>query len=183
VRGSEQAPRPCINAREQLLAADRCLMTNAVLCSCSLPPLRLKSCMLRAPRPPDPNPATPCHHHPSLPSPTAPCSINVDDMRVEEMTAAHYLAFKEKLVPPEDGEALAQGRCSGLVAWSWAGSRSAGCNLAIVLGCTINRQLCPRLLARRGAAGCVARGTSCLAAGWSRGYTLSSLACAQILPS
>ncbi|EFN59180.1 hypothetical protein CHLNCDRAFT_48488 [Chlorella variabilis] len=27
--------------------------------------------------------------------------ISVDDMRVEEMTAAHYLAFKEKLVPME----------------------------------------------------------------------------------
>lgn len=32
-------------------------------------------------------------------------SISVDDMRVEEMTAAHYLAFKEKLVPMEAGEA------------------------------------------------------------------------------
>ncbi len=31
-------------------------------------------------------------------------SITVDDMRVEEMTAAHYLAFKEKLVPMEAGE-------------------------------------------------------------------------------
>lgn len=28
----------------------------------------------------------------------------MDDMRVEEMTAAHYLAFKEKLVPMEAGE-------------------------------------------------------------------------------
>lgn len=50
-------------------------------------------------RPPHPSP-TPTH----LPSthPT-PCSISVDDMRVEEMTVAHYLAFKEKLVPMEAG--------------------------------------------------------------------------------
>jgi sucrose synthase len=32
--------------------------------------------------------------------------ITVEDMRVEEMTAAHYLAFKEKLVPMEAGEML-----------------------------------------------------------------------------
>lgn len=32
--------------------------------------------------------------------------ISVEDMRVEEMTAAHYLAFKEKLVPVDEGELL-----------------------------------------------------------------------------
>lgn len=35
--------------------------------------------------------------------------ISVDDMRVEEMTAAHYLAFKEKLVPMAEGEGGGQG--------------------------------------------------------------------------
>ncbi|GAB4822774.1 hypothetical protein N2152v2_009820 [Parachlorella kessleri] len=32
--------------------------------------------------------------------------INVEDMTVEELTPAHYLAFKEKLVPNEPGELL-----------------------------------------------------------------------------
>lgn len=58
-----------------------------------------------------------CHNllslHPNLP---ASRSITVDDMRVEEMTAAHYLAFKEKLVPMEAGEA-APG-CAGHAGWS-----------------------------------------------------------------
>lgn len=36
--------------------------------------------------------------------------ISVEDMRVEEMTAAHYLAFKEKLVPLAEGEDGRAGR-------------------------------------------------------------------------
>lgn len=51
-------------------------------------------------------PLPPWHHcacAPCLPACLAPRSISVDDMRVEEMTAAHYLAFKEKLVPMETG--------------------------------------------------------------------------------
>lgn len=30
--------------------------------------------------------------------------LSVDDMAVEEMSVAHFLAFKEKLVPGADGE-------------------------------------------------------------------------------
>lgn len=43
--------------------------------------------------------------------------ISVDDMRVEEMTAAHYLAFKEKLVPAEEGEAWVR-RAAGRRLWA-----------------------------------------------------------------
>ena len=34
-----------------------------------------------------------------------PCRVNIDDMTVEELTPAHYLAFKEKLAaqPGETG--------------------------------------------------------------------------------
>lgn len=53
----------------------------------------------------------PCPALTSPPLPPFPPRVNTDDMSVEELTPAHYLAFKEKLVPPQPGEVLgAQGQ-------------------------------------------------------------------------
>lgn len=60
---------------------------------------------------------------PPRPLPTCHRSISVDDMRVEEMTAAHYLAFKEKLVPVETGERGARVRVGGTRAAGALGCR------------------------------------------------------------
>ena len=48
-------------------------------------------------------------------------------MRVEEMTAAHYLAFKEKLVPMETGEQAAAGERNGLPPGCRTLGGAAGC--------------------------------------------------------
>ena len=75
--------------------------------------------------PPAPSPlGFACPPCPALPC-CAPCSISVDDMRVEEMTAAHYLAFKEKLVPMETGKQQLESK-SCLAGSSRLGQAGAG---------------------------------------------------------
>ena len=62
------------------------------------PPVLPKQLLTACPPPPNTHP--PAHVRVHAPPPR----VNVEDMTVEEMTAAHYLAFKEKLVALPGGE-------------------------------------------------------------------------------